>query len=219
MADRTESPAADREPISAGNRAGTVLIVCTANQYRSPLAEALLREALVKLGRTDIAVRSAGTDAVTGAQIADSVLIQLARDGIHPTHTSARPLTSQLVERADLILTAERSHRSKVVRLSPWPTGRPSPSSRRPDSPSSRARCHVRTTPRSPASPRASRRLAAQHPSPRRTTSRTRLAAPAPSTSRPADSSRVRSRRSPRLSLRCSTTPIPPVPPAGASTP
>jgi protein-tyrosine phosphatase len=92
-----------------------VLMVCTANLYRSPLAECLLKERLTEA----IHVSSAGTEAVPGTPMAASAASLIAGLGADPSGMVARRLTSGLVESSDLVLGAAREHREAVVRLSP----------------------------------------------------------------------------------------------------
>lgn len=99
-----------------------VLYVCWANQCRSPIAELLLHAAMRGNPRFEDAgwrVGSAGVAARTGRQIHPKAAQVLAERGVPSSGFTSRPLTTELVESADLILTAERAHRSDVVRLSP----------------------------------------------------------------------------------------------------
>lgn len=96
----------------------TVLIVCTANQCRSPMAEILLRDAARARG-LDWVVRSAGTRAVEGRPMDPKARAVLVERGHDPGGWTSMPLTPQLVEEADLVLTAEALHRSEVVTLVP----------------------------------------------------------------------------------------------------
>ena len=94
-----------------------VLVVCTANMIRSPLAELYLRE---KFADRPISVRSAGTHPAPG-----DGMTRRARDaakalGLSMTDAEAhRPqlLTREMVEQADIILGAARIHRSACVRM------------------------------------------------------------------------------------------------------
>ena len=100
-----------------------VLMVCTANICRSPLAEHLMRRALEQRfgpdGASRWTVRSAGTHAIVGAPIHEHAATVLAERGIVVPPTAARLLVPAMVERADLILTASRAQRSIVVQAVP----------------------------------------------------------------------------------------------------
>jgi len=101
----------------------TLLVVCTANVCRSPLAVAVLDNALFgqSLGQR-IAMRSRGVDAEAGRPVCSQAL-QVARAHGVWTRTADHHLATG-VERgslaaADLILTADRRVRSRVVKLDP----------------------------------------------------------------------------------------------------
>jgi len=95
-----------------------VLVVCTGNLYRSPLAECLLRHRLGETGQ-EIRLSSAGTRAVPGTPMAAAAEHFLLTRGADPTGTGSHRLTRKLVERSDLVLGAATEHREAVVRLSP----------------------------------------------------------------------------------------------------
>ncbi|MEU0247136.1 low molecular weight phosphatase family protein [Streptomyces sp. NPDC006235] len=95
-----------------------VLVVCTGNVFRSPLAECLLRHRLLE-HRQEIRVSSAGTRAVVGVPMAAAVASFLVARGVEPCGVGARRLTQDMVENADLVLGAAREHREAAVQLSP----------------------------------------------------------------------------------------------------
>lgn len=95
----------------------SVLVVCRANQCRSPLVEHLLTLAAAERG-LDWEVSSAGTQARPGAGIHPSAARILTARGIDTSSWRSRAITQDLVRRADLILTASARHQS-VVNLDP----------------------------------------------------------------------------------------------------
>ncbi|MFE6090459.1 low molecular weight phosphatase family protein [Streptomyces massasporeus] len=95
-----------------------VLVVCTGNVYRSPLAECLLRHSLLE-HRQVIHLSSAGTRAVAGVPMAAVVASFLLGRGVQPCATGSCRLTKEMVENADLVLGAATEHREAAVRLSP----------------------------------------------------------------------------------------------------
>lgn len=96
----------------------TVLVVCTGNICRSPLAEQLLIARLQDLG-LPVEVHSAGTQAVVGRGMTpEAASVAQQHGGIEATHV-ARQVTAALISSADLVLTATREHRSAVVALHP----------------------------------------------------------------------------------------------------
>lgn len=95
-----------------------ILIVCSGNTCRSPLAAAMLK---AKLGATPevakIEVTSAGTGAMTGAPASEgSYLIALER-GLDLSSHRASLLTQTQVGSADLILTMTEAQAARVAKL------------------------------------------------------------------------------------------------------
>jgi protein-tyrosine-phosphatase len=94
-----------------------VVLVCTGNICRSPLAEALLRAALHERGVADVAVSSAGTGAWDGAPASEGAYLVGLERGLDLSGHRARLLTREVVDQADLILTMARHHRARVQEL------------------------------------------------------------------------------------------------------
>src|SRR5437762_205549 len=94
-----------------------ILLVCTGNICRSPLAAALLERALVERGIEGIAVASAGTGAWDGAPVSEGAYLVGLERGLDLSGHRARLLTRELVDGADLILTMARHHRARVDEL------------------------------------------------------------------------------------------------------
>lgn len=94
-----------------------ILLVCTGNICRSPLAAALLERALTERGSEGIAVASAGTGAWDGAPASEGAYLVGLERGLDLSGHRARLLTRKLVEAADLVLTMARLHRARVDEL------------------------------------------------------------------------------------------------------
>jgi protein-tyrosine phosphatase len=95
-----------------------VLVVCTGNVCRSPLAEQLLRAHFTTAG-LNVTVSSAGTGAVEGHSM-DSVAAEFSQKLGGDSHNfTSRILQPALITQADLIVTATREHRADVARLVP----------------------------------------------------------------------------------------------------
>ena len=90
-----------------------MLVVCTGNTCRSPMAEHLLRARGVEAS-------SAGTDvAMPGEPMAGHALVALAERGIDGSAHRARRLTKELVEQADAVLALTAAHGDAVRALVP----------------------------------------------------------------------------------------------------
>ena len=94
-----------------------ILLVCTGNICRSPLAAALLQRALTERGVEGMDVSSAGTGAWDGAPVSEGAYLVGLERGLDLSAHRARLLTRELVEQADLVLTMARHHRARVDEL------------------------------------------------------------------------------------------------------
>lgn len=99
---------------------GQILVVCTGNICRSPLIERVLQRALdERWGSGAVSVRSAGTMGLEGYPMDERAARHLAAFGGVSEGFVARRITKELVASSDLVLTATREHRGKVVQLHP----------------------------------------------------------------------------------------------------
>ncbi len=95
-----------------------LLVVCSGNTCRSPLAAAMLAARVADDPELQpIEVSSAGTSAWDGSPASEgSYLVALER-GLDLSNHRARMLTSDQVHRADLILTMSEAHSHRVADL------------------------------------------------------------------------------------------------------
>ena len=100
-----------------------MLVVCTANVCRSPVAERMLQRRFDERG-SDIAVTSAGTHGGRNRVHEDTVRAARELD-VDLRHHESRLLTADLIrtDGADLIITMTREHLRSVVGIDPgaWP--------------------------------------------------------------------------------------------------
>jgi protein-tyrosine phosphatase len=104
-----------------------ILMVCTGNICRSPVMERLLaarlRERLSEADATRFEVESAGTWAMVGEAMSPEAAETLIGLGGDAADFVGRDLTVELID-ADLVLTATREHRGRVVAEVPRAAGR-----------------------------------------------------------------------------------------------
>jgi protein-tyrosine phosphatase len=102
---------------STYNRSIDVLILCTANQCRSPMAEALLRHRLQVHG-VPAGVSSAGLLPPGSPATAEAVAVMAAR-GLPLQEHRSRKVDRALLAEADLVLAMTREHVREVAVLDP----------------------------------------------------------------------------------------------------
>ncbi|NDI48584.1 low molecular weight phosphatase family protein [Goekera deserti] len=99
-----------------------ILLVCTGNLCRSPVAERMLahwaRDALGD-DAARVALDSAGTDAPHGRPMDDAAAHALLALGGDPVGFTSRRLVAGEAMEFDLVLTATREHRSRVLYPAP----------------------------------------------------------------------------------------------------
>lgn len=98
-----------------------VLVVCTANICRSPVAEALLRHQLLAMGLANrVQVRSAGTRVAQRGRHPDPRMCRLAAEAQVPIgRIRSKPLTARLIAASDIVLVMEWDHLDEVEQICP----------------------------------------------------------------------------------------------------
>ncbi|MGY2085976.1 arsenate reductase/protein-tyrosine-phosphatase family protein [Blastococcus sp. SYSU DS0539] len=94
----------------------SVLVLCTGNVCRSPAAELLLAD---RLRSTGVTVVSAGTRALVGRPVHESMAALLRAAGVEPHPFAARALVPEQLRAADLVLVMAREHRAAAVEVAP----------------------------------------------------------------------------------------------------
>jgi len=102
-----------------------ILIVCTANQCRSPMAEGLMRQRAAADGSAGLLdVSSAGTWAQDGLPATATAVAVMAEQGIDITTHRSREVTADMLAGADLILVMTRGHAESLAAEFPEAAGR-----------------------------------------------------------------------------------------------
>ncbi len=103
---------------------GPIVMVCTANICRSPMAAALLQHALAAQPEPlrSLQVISAGVAARTGEAVSENSVLALKKVGLDLTHHRAQPLTQRLLDEALAVVCMTESHRAMIeVQANPPP--------------------------------------------------------------------------------------------------
>ena len=97
---------------------GHILVVCTGNICRSPMAEGLLKHALA--GQPEplksLRVLSAGVAARPGEPISENSVIALKKVGVDISGQVSQPLTQDLLDKALVVIGMTESHRA-IIRM------------------------------------------------------------------------------------------------------
>lgn len=94
-----------------------VLVLCTGNTCRSPMAEVITRAELARRGVSNVTVESAGVSAWEGAPASDAAVLVAYEHGLDLSSHRARQLTAAMVHDADLILCMGASHRDRALAM------------------------------------------------------------------------------------------------------
>ena len=97
----------------------SILIVCTGNICRSPIAERKLRELLP--GKK---IDSAGTGALVDHAADASAIMVSAKHGLMLDGHKGKQISSRLANQYDLILVMEKSHLEQISTMSPESRGK-----------------------------------------------------------------------------------------------
>ncbi|MBX3425040.1 MAG: threonylcarbamoyl-AMP synthase [Pirellulales bacterium] len=116
-----------------------IVVVCTGNTCRSPMAEAMMRRLIAaKLGcdpeeleSRGVVVASAGIAASAGGPAAVEAIDVMRSAGLDISGHQSQPLTEKLAQHADLLLTLTAAHRHAILRR--WPDAAARTHTLRPD--------------------------------------------------------------------------------------
>ena len=96
-----------------------ILLICTGNICRSPMALGFLADRSGRLLDGALIVRSAGTWARPGSPPTPEAEASVAERGIDISDHRSTPVSSDLIGWADLIITMTAEHRDEVLDMTP----------------------------------------------------------------------------------------------------
>ncbi len=102
----------------------TILVVCTGNICRSPIAEGFLRQLLQDRGIEGISVDSAGVSGLRGYPADPEAVRAAAEQEVDISNHRARRVNPAMIERADLVMAMTAEQRDAVIGRVPDATDR-----------------------------------------------------------------------------------------------
>ena len=98
------------------SKPGIIIVVCTANICRSPMAAALLQHALAAQPEPlrSFKIISAGVAARAGDPVSENSVLALKKVGLDISKHTSRPLTQKMMDEASLVLGMTESHRAMI---------------------------------------------------------------------------------------------------------
>jgi protein-tyrosine-phosphatase len=108
----------DDAPVTS-SRSFIVLFVCTGNQCRSPMAQALFENLIKHSGDGDLRADSAGTSVYNIYTPIEEAVVIAQEHGLNITGIRSKPCTAEQINEADLVLTMGKMHQAFIVNTVP----------------------------------------------------------------------------------------------------
>jgi len=105
----------------------TILMVCTGNTCRSPMAQSMAKQIIAQqrnipkddLSTTNVYILSAGIYASAGASASTEAVAEMDKRGLDLSHHRSQPLTPKMVHEADVIYCMTHAHHQALVQMVP----------------------------------------------------------------------------------------------------
>jgi len=99
----------------------SILFVCTANRFRSPIAAiAFAREVVKRKDDHHLTISSAGTWTVNGLPATDDAQKEAEKYGLNLSLHKSRVITEKILSQADLALVMEHNHKEAITQEFPF---------------------------------------------------------------------------------------------------
>lgn len=92
-----------------------VLLVCTGNTCRSPMAEGILKKIAAEDGNSRLQVLSGGLFADVGRRASENAVLAASELGVDITAHISANVNSEILKEADLIITMTSAHKRALV--------------------------------------------------------------------------------------------------------
>lgn len=113
-----------RDSMEARQPEKRILFVCAGNLCRSFMAERIFRKQLKKRDLPHVQTESAGLLDLEGADADPQAVSILREKGIDGSRHRSRPLSANMVSRADMVLVMETAQREELLRRHPEAEGK-----------------------------------------------------------------------------------------------
>jgi protein-tyrosine phosphatase len=100
---------------TASSSARNIVFVCFGNIMRSPIAEALFRDATQSTGFAELQISSAGLHALSGSPAHPWALAAAEELGVSLAHHRAKLITGDIVKNADAIFTMDFQNKAEMI--------------------------------------------------------------------------------------------------------
>jgi protein-tyrosine-phosphatase len=94
-----------------------ILVICTGNICRSPMAEGFLKKGLKS--KDGFEVISCGTSAIDGLHPTKEAIQAMEEEGIDISHYISRPFSNYIAGSADIILVMSQAHKDFILHAIP----------------------------------------------------------------------------------------------------